>query len=246
MFYENQPLEQRNNYKHMLKVIGSLSNLFSESNQPYLYYRCHENIFCKYFEAQNLSREDSSADAQKGKIGIGLKTWVGADNQKIAEFNKLKEEYMNLQPYEMICKIAGYRNERIRITQNLHGIDEMIYHIVKRVPNAMQIYEYAFEMIDIDNIKIDNKKSSTTNIYFKDGKHEYHFNVSKSTLYMVFENMILPVFSKITLTSPLLYLLILDRIFSKTRIIVFLFTVLYIFSLQIFTSGTIPCSLKTL
>ncbi len=191
MFYEKQPLKQQNNYKYMLKVMGSLSNLFSESNQPYLYYRCHENIFCKYFEAQNLSREDSSADAQKGKIGIGLKTWVGADNQKIAEFNKLKEEYMNLQPYEMICKIASYRNERIRITQNLHGIDEMIYHIVKRVPNAMQIYEYAFEMIDIDNIKIDSKKSSATNIYFQDGKHEYHFNISKSTLYMIFKNMIL-------------------------------------------------------
>ena len=191
MFYEKQPLKQQNNYKCMLKVMGSLSNLFSESNQPYLYYRCHENIFCKYFEAQNLSREDSSADAQKGKIGIGLKTWVGADNQKIAEFNKLKEEYMNLQPYEMICKIASYRNERIRITQNLHGIDEMIYHIVKRVPNAMQIYEYAFEMIDIDNIKIDSKKSSATNIYFQDGKHEYHFNISKSTLYMIFKNMIL-------------------------------------------------------
>lgn len=191
MFYEKQPPEQRENYKKMLKIVGGLSNLFSESNKPYLYYRCHENIFCKYFEATNLSREDCSVDAQKENVGIGLKTWVDADNQKVAEFNKLKNTYMDLEPYEMVCKIAEYRNERIRITKNLHGIEEMIYHIVKRVPNAMQIYEYAFEMIDISNINLESQKGSATNIYFSDGKHEYHFNVSKSTLYMIFEDMIL-------------------------------------------------------
>ena len=91
----------------------------------------------------------------------------------------------------MVCNIAQYRNERIRVTKNLHGISEMIYHIVKRVPNAMQIYEYAFEMIDISHIQLNKSKSSSNNIYFSDGKHEYHFNISKSTLYMIFDNMVL-------------------------------------------------------
>jgi len=187
MFYEKQSKEQKDNYKSMLNIIGSLSNVFSESEKPYLYYRCHENIFCKYFEAKNLSREDCSADAQKGNIGIGLKTWIGSDNQKVAEFNKLKSTYENLEPIEMIKKIAEYRNERIRVTKKLHGINEMIYHIVKRVPNAMEIYECAFEPIDIGNIKILEDKSSKKNIYFTDGKHVYHFVVSKSTLYMIFD-----------------------------------------------------------
>ena len=129
MFYENQPVEQKENYKNMLKIMGKLSKLFSESNKPYLYYRCHENIFCKYFDAENLSREDCSADAKKGNMGIGLKTWIDADNQKVAEFNKLKNTYMNLPPYEMVCKIAEYRNERIRVTKNIHGINQMIYHL---------------------------------------------------------------------------------------------------------------------
>ena len=191
MFYENQPVEQKENYKNMLKIMGKLSKLFSESNKPYLYYRCHENIFCKYFDAENLSREDCSADAKKGNMGIGLKTWIDADNQKVAEFNKLKNTYMNLPPYEMVCKIAEYRNERIRVTKNIHGINQMIYHIIKRIPNAMQIYEYAFELIDIQNIKLENKGEEKNNIYFNDGKHEYHFNISKSTLYMTFTNMIL-------------------------------------------------------
>ena len=224
MFYENQPTEQQDNYKHMLQIVGSLSNLFSESEQPYLYYRCHENIFCKYFYALNLSREDCSADAQKDKIGIGLKTWVGADNQKVAEFNKLKDDYKDLEPFDMVCKISNYRNERIRITQNLHGIDEMIYHIVKRIPHAMQIYEYAFEMIDIENIKIIETKSTSNNIYFTDGKHEYHFNVSKSTLYMTFENMeLLDSFDVDILKNPYQYLEnlakekndIIDEVISK-------------------------------
>ncbi len=216
MFYEKQPKEQKENYKMMLKTVGSLSKLFSESSEPYLYYRCHENIFCKYFEALNLSREDCSADAQKEEIGIGLKTWVGADNQKVAEFNKLKEKYMHLEPLDMVKKIAEYRNERIRITKNLHGIKEMIYHIVKRVPHSMQIYEYAFEMIDISNISIISSRSSATNIYFTDKKHEYHFNISKSTLYMIFNDMtLLDSFDVNIIEDPYEYLQNLTKESSK-------------------------------
>ena len=92
MFYENQPIEQQNEYKQMLTIIGNLTLLFSESDCPYLPYRAHENIFCKYFKADNLARSDCSADAKKGRIGIGLKTWMGGDDQKVAEFGKLKEQ----------------------------------------------------------------------------------------------------------------------------------------------------------
>ena len=48
MFYDNQPADERENYKSMLARIGSLSNLFADSEIPMLYYRAHENIFCKY------------------------------------------------------------------------------------------------------------------------------------------------------------------------------------------------------
>lgn len=73
MFYENQPDKQKNRYKVTLRSLGSLSRLFSSSDEPYLYYRAHENAFCKCFEADNLSREDCSADAAKDSIGVGLK-----------------------------------------------------------------------------------------------------------------------------------------------------------------------------
>ena len=110
MFYENQPLENQINYKKMLTIMGNLTLLFSESNCPYLPYRCHENIFCKYLEAENLARSDCSADAKKGRVGIGLKTWMGQDDQKVAEFGRLRETYENLSGIELVRTIAMYRN----------------------------------------------------------------------------------------------------------------------------------------
>ena len=189
MFYEMQPEELRSNYKKMLTIIGNLTLLFSESNCPYLPYRCHENIFCKYLEAENLARSDCSADAKKGRIGVGLKTWMGQNDQKVAEFGRLRETYENLSGMDLVRQIAEYRNERIRVTKNMHGIDQMIYHIVKRVPGAMQILEYAFEYIDIDNLSLIENRGNVNNTYFTDGNHIYHFSTSKNTLYMIFEDM---------------------------------------------------------
>ena len=191
MFYDKQSKKEQEDYKNMLSIIGSYSLLFSESDVPYLYYRCHENIFCKYFNADNLSREDSSADAKKNKIGIGLKTWVGNDDQKVAEFNKLRPTYAKLEGLELVKKIAEYRNARIQFTKNSHGLQEMIYHIIKRKPGVMKIVEHTFDEIDIDNIKLlNNSKAKENNIYFTDGKHTYHFSLSKNTLYMIFKDLV--------------------------------------------------------
>lgn len=189
MFYELQPQIQQDNYKKMLSIVGSLTQLFSESNCPYLAYRAHENIFCKYFEAENLARLDCSADAKKNRIGIGLKTWTGQDDQKVAEFGKLRETFAGLSGLELVKKIAEYRNERIRITKNLNGIDEMIYHVIKRIPGAMQVFECAFDYIDIEHISLITNRGNVNNTYFTDGRHTYHFSTSKNTLYMIFEDM---------------------------------------------------------
>lgn len=189
MFYDKQSVSNQNNYKQMLKTMGQLSNLFSESECPYLAYRAHENIFCKYLEAENLARSDCSADAKKDGIGIGLKTWMGNDDQKVAEFGRLKKNYTDLTGLDLVKKIAEYRNERIRVTKKLHGINQMIYHVVKRIPNMMQILECSFDYIDIEAIKIIPNRGNVNNTYFTDGKHTYHFSVSKNTLYMIFDDM---------------------------------------------------------
>lgn len=189
MFYDRQPLSNREAYKDMLRIMGQLSKLFSESDCPYLAYRAHENIFCKYLGTDNLARSDCSADAKKDGIGIGLKTWMGNDDQKVAEFGKLKKHYEGLTGMELVKTIAEYRNERIRVTKKLHGIREMVYHVVKRIPNMMQILECAFDDIDIEAIQIIPHRGNENNTYFTDGKHTYHFSVSKNTLYMIFDGM---------------------------------------------------------
>lgn len=212
MFYDKQPLSNQEEYKNMLKIMGQLSNLFSESDCPYLAYRAHENIFCRYLEAQNLARFDCSADAKKDGIGIGLKTWMGNNDQKVAEFGKLKKDYSELSGLELVKKISEYRNERIRVTKRLHGINKMIYHIVKRIPNMMQILECTFDYIDIDSIKLIDNRGNENNTYFRDGKHTYHFSISKNTLYMIFDDLeLLDSFEVEILEDPYMFLLSLTR-----------------------------------
>jgi hypothetical protein len=85
----------------------------------------------------------------------------------------------------------------------MHDIDEMIYHIVKRVPGMMQIMEHAFDYIDIENLSIIPNRGNVNNTYFTDGKHTYHFSNSKNTLYMLFEDMeILDSFEVEIMTDP--------------------------------------------
>ena len=166
MFYDKQTEKEQNEYKTMLSIIGKLTLLFSESDSPYLPYRCHENIFCKYFNAENLGRKDCSADAKKENFGIGLKTLVGNDDQKVAEFGKLKTKYDGLDGLALCKQISEYRNERIRITMNMYGIKEMLYHIIKRIPGNMQVYEHAFDYIDIENISLIPGRGKDNNVYF--------------------------------------------------------------------------------
>lgn len=193
VFYDRQPEEHKENYKEMLTIVGKLSRLFSTAEEPYLYYRAHENIFAKYFDVDNNARHDDSADAysiEQG-VGIGLKTWVGQDNQKVAEFGRLRPNYEDLDGMDLIQQIAEYRNTRIRTTINAHGLREMLYHIVKRTSGMMHIYESAFDYIDREHIVLDENRGNANNIYFSDGNHTYHFNKSKSTLYMIFDDMVL-------------------------------------------------------
>ncbi len=54
MFFETQSEKQRQEYQDFLKIAGCLSNLFSDSEVPYLYYRVAEKVFCRAFEAKDL------------------------------------------------------------------------------------------------------------------------------------------------------------------------------------------------
>lgn len=182
-FYALQTPKEKEKYKKYLQIIGSLSNLFSSSDTPYLYYRVAEKMFCKAFDAKDLSRGDVSYDAQKGTLGVGLKTFLrGNDNtiQKIAEFNKDLNLYDQLSIHKKIDKIAELRNARLDFTNNIYNIENSIYHCVVRDKGKFFIFEEETKKIDINSIQ-DIKKTKSS-ITFNDNIYEYSFSLSKSTL----------------------------------------------------------------
>lgn len=191
MFINSQSKENVKEYYNLLKIVGSLSNLFSDNNIPYLYYRAAENIFCKAFEADNLSRSDCSADASKDSVGIGLKTFLnnkGNSLQKIAEFNKDRNDYNNLieDKEEFIRYISSLRNKRLESTKTIHSVDNLIYHCVARDVDRFLIFEETMNFINIEkinNVKLNKKANS---ISFNDKTNDYNFNLSKSTLFKRF------------------------------------------------------------
>lgn len=214
MFFNNQTKKQRQVYQKFLKTAGCLSNMFSDSEIPYLYYRVAEKVFCRAFGANDLSRSDVSADAKKDVLGIGLKTFLKGNDrtfQKVAEFNSDRLLYMDLKVEEKIEKISKLRNARIEFTENIHGLEKSIYHCVLRDTGKFKIFEEPMEKVDISNIR--NIKESKSSIVFDDGKNEYSFLLSKSTLAKRFvTKSIIHEFDVDILEDPLFEL---SKLFSK-------------------------------
>ena len=170
-------------YFKMLSLMGRLSRLFSESETPYIHYRITENLFCKYFNAVNLSRTDTAYDARWNNVGVGIKTFTfnsGSSIEKIAEFNSLSSEISQYSGYDLAYKLGEFRNDRMRLANDLYNIQSQVYHIVGRVEGGLQIFNSPYDYVDLDKIKVleDNKKS----LKFTDGLHDYNFNRSKSVL----------------------------------------------------------------
>lgn len=175
-------------YKELLKVMGSLSRLFSEGETPFLNYRIAENIFCRSFNAQNLARKDSSYDAKLDKIGIGLKTFLlKGDNslEKVAEFNSISTGLRVLKGKKLAIQIAKARNDRINSALRLYNVNEAIYHCVGRKEGFLEVFENDYLKVDLESIKM--LRSTNGNIVkFEDQYFEYSYNISKSTLFKRF------------------------------------------------------------
>lgn len=180
-------IENNGNYLKLLSAVSKLSGLFSESAIPFINYRVAENIFCKSFNALNLSRSDTAYDASFNSIGIGLKTFVcntNNSNEKIAEFNSLSRVLSNFKGKDLAYKLAEFRNERIELANRLYNLDRSLYHIVARKDSELMLFETDYDKIDIQNIN--SIKQNSASLQFEDGKNLYSFNYSKSTLFRKF------------------------------------------------------------
>lgn len=174
-------------YFHYIKSVSSLSRLFSESNIPFLHYRLAENLFCKAFNAENLSRTDTAYDAKIGNIGIGIKTFICPSNsklEKIAEFDKKNSELKNLNIDKFIIKLSDLRNERINFANRTYNIEKSYYHCIARKKSTLVIFNTNYDLINTDKINIVSNDDAS--IKFKDNINEYSYNYAKSTLFKKF------------------------------------------------------------
>ena len=180
-------IEKNGNYLKLLSAVSKLSGLFSESAIPFINYRVAENIFCRSFDAGNLSRSDTAFDANYNSIGVGLKTFTCNTNnstEKVAEFNSLSRVLAEFKGKDLAIKLGEYRNDRINLANRLYNIESSLYHIVARKEKELLLFETDYNTINITNIHsvIDNKAS----LQFEDGNNFYSFNYSKSTLFRKF------------------------------------------------------------
>ncbi len=218
MFLSLQNKEHIQSYRDYLSIVGSLSELFSDSKIPYLYYRIAEKIFCKSFIADDLSRSDVSVDARKDSIGIALKTFLIGNNrtfQKVAEFNNDRPSYISLSEKDLIRRIAYLRNKRIDFTEQVHAINSSIYHCVIRDEGLFKLFEEPLDRINIDSIC--DIKSKNNSISFNDGINEYSFLLSKSTLQKRFKiSKIIEAFEVKILKDPID---VLQRVLNTNQVL---------------------------
>ncbi len=180
-------IENNGEYLKLLSAVSKLSGLFSESSIPFINYRVAENIFCKSFDAGNLSRSDTAFDANYNSIGVGLKTFIcggSSSTEKVAEFNSLSRVLSEFKGKELALKLAEFRNDRINLANRLYDIDSSLYHIVARKDKELLLYETDYNIIDINNIN--SIKENSSSLQFEDGHNFYSYNHSKSTLYRKF------------------------------------------------------------
>ena len=148
-------IENKGNYLKLLSAVSKLSGLFSESAIPFINYRVAENIFCKSFDATNLSRSDTAFDANYNSVGVGLKTFVCNGNssvEKVAEFNSLSRVLKEFAGKDLAFKLGEYRNDRINLANRVYDIQNSLYHIVARKEKELLLYETDYKIIDIANI----------------------------------------------------------------------------------------------
>lgn len=203
LLWSNLHTREKEEYVRFLRIFGALSGLFKDNaegknaKKPYLYYRNHEQLFARVFDVKDLTRQDSAFDAVAmlggERIGIGLKTWIHTNNltyQKVAEFNKLSPTH--IQPLisagetkKVIEEVSRLRNERVELDKRQYATSRDVYHYITRDDNAMNIVESAYDLIQLDLLKLTNINKGTYR--FTDGVNNYKFYTSKSVLLKEFD-----------------------------------------------------------
>ena len=188
-------------YAEYIKILGSLSRLFSTNNIPFIHYRTVEILYARLDGGSNIAGEDSSFDLiSKLNKPIGIKTFgvpslnTKSKKEKVAEFNSEdKNRIKDLDYYKAVIEISHLRNSRIKsdLIQKNVTINDAFYHCLIRQSGGVYIHQEPYELIDVAKIKpISNNGKEIeefTGYHFTDGINNYTFSNSKSTLFKSFQ-----------------------------------------------------------
>jgi hypothetical protein len=191
MFYDEQTDESKIAYKRFLNAAAILGRYSKpKSKLPQIHPTTSEEIFCRAFKANNLARKDISIDAYKPYDGFGIKTFQGAAQQKIAEFNDSKKYSFPNDSFEIALAVSRFRNNRLTESIKDYSLKRTIYHYIYRTKDhKIQIFEQQMSLVNIDQISL--KPWNKSVVKFSDGLNQYSFNKKKSTLYQNF-NLLKP------------------------------------------------------
>ena len=185
-------------YAALLRIVGSLSRLFSENDAAYVDSRFVERLFVQTTGAKDLGRKDISFDAQLDEIGIGVKTFLGgtgtSKREKVAEFTAYARDgrFQGLTPAELVKEVVKARNERVLSDAAEYGIDvsKSVYHCLIRFAGGAIVHEEPYGTIDLDAVMPTNSSGQIVGswsemgqgVYFTDGKSNYSFSIAKNVL----------------------------------------------------------------
>lgn len=185
-------------YATLLRLVASLSRLFSDNDAPYVDSRFVERLFVKTTGATDLGRRDISFDAQFEDIGIGVKTFLaGGGNskrEKIAEFTAYARDgrFSGLSNEALVHEVVAARNDRVISDANEFGIDleKSIYHCLIRMPGGAVVHEEDYGTISTSSLRPTNSSAIPvaswnemgSGVFFTDGKNNYNYSIAKNVL----------------------------------------------------------------
>lgn len=185
-------------YATLLRLVASLSRLFSDNDAPYVDSRFVERLFVQTTGAEDLGRKDVSFDARVHDIGIGVKTFLGgagnSKREKIAEFTAYARDgrFNGLSKQELVQEVVRARNDRVISDAKELGIDvqKSIYHCLIRIPGGAIVHEEPYSTILEDALKPTNSAGEIVatwdemgnGIYFTDGLSNYSYSTAKNVL----------------------------------------------------------------
>lgn len=194
-------------YEDYLKLVSSLSGLFSDSERPLINYRTAEKLFCLVSGAKDVGRADCSFDASivRNSSGVGVKTFTAPNSkhksmQKVAEFSRDQHinETSGLWGKDLALKVSGFRNTRVLSDARERSLNlaTSYYHCLVRLPAGVLVHEENYELINVDSLKPLTSRGKvskvwpsarTKTIHFTDGRNRYSFHAGKNTLFKEFD-----------------------------------------------------------